>query len=78
MAKEITEKQIEMLHCINDFIKDNGYSPSIRDLCNLSGRTSPATIHMYIRTLRTKGYIDYIDGIARSIVVKKLESEDDK
>jgi repressor LexA len=77
MIKEITRKQIEILHCIDNFIKENGYSPSIRDLCNLSGRTSPATIHMYIRCLREKGYIDYVDGLARSIVIKKIESEDE-
>lgn len=78
MERKITKKQIEMLHIINDFILMNGYPPSCRDICKASGRTSPATVHMYIRTLRAKGYIDYIDGIARSIVVKKLESEDDK
>jgi repressor LexA len=77
MAKEITKKQIQMLHCIDDFIKEKGYSPSVRDLCSLSGRTSPATVHMYIRSLRAKGYIDYVDGLARSIVIKKLESEDE-
>ena len=69
MEREITKKQIIILDCIKEFIEENGYSPSIRDICKMSGRTSPATIHSYLKILKRKGYINYIDGLSRSITV---------
>ena len=35
--KELKYKQILILNCIENFTKENGYPPTIRELCKLSG-----------------------------------------
>lgn len=73
MSYKLTPKQQEVLDKIKLYIKNYKRSPSIRNLCFLCGVNSPATINMHLKNLKEKGYIDYIKGEHRSIVV--LENE---
>lgn len=69
--KAITKKQIEVLKCINDFINENGYSPTIRELCEIMDLSSPATMHTHLIELSDKGYITYVVGKSRTIRIIK-------
>lgn len=71
MKKILTNKQKEIYIIIKQFIEQKGYSPSIRELCNLSNRKSPATIQEYLITLKEKGYITYELGKNRTIRIKE-------
>lgn len=55
--KELKDKQILILNCIENFTKENGYPPTIRELCNLSGIKSTSTVHDNIKKLTKEGYI---------------------
>lgn len=55
--KELKYKQILILNCIENFTKENGYPPTIRELCNLSGIKSTSTVHDNIKKLTKEGYI---------------------
>lgn len=55
--KELKDKQILILNCIENFTKENGYPPTIRELCNLSGIKSTSTVHNNIKKLTKEGYI---------------------
>ena len=50
--KELTKKQELVLKAIKEFIDFNGYSPSIRELCQLCGVSSPATIFVHLKKLK--------------------------
>ena len=68
MLPPLTKKQREVLDCIEGFVKDNGYTPSNREIAEQLGLSSPATIHQHIKTLCEKGIINTGDhGTARSI-----------
>lgn len=67
MREALTSKQTEIFNIIKDFINENGYSPSVRELCELSNRNSPSTIHSYLTLLEVKGYITYKNGKSRTI-----------
>jgi repressor LexA len=68
MLPPLTKKQREVLDCIEGFVKDNGYTPSYREIAEQLGLSSPATIHQHIKTLCEKGIINTGDhGAARSI-----------
>lgn len=71
--KELTEKQEEILIIIKAFINRFGYSPSIREICVLSDRKSPATIKMYLDVLYKKGYITYNPKKSRTIRVLEVK-----
>ena len=55
--KELKYKQILILNCIENFTKENGYTPTIRELCKLSGIKSTSTVHDNIKKLTKEGYI---------------------
>ena len=53
----LTKRQIDILNYIKKYIANNGYSPSIREICLGNNVSSPSTIHTHINTLVKKGYI---------------------
>ena len=69
MKRFLTDKQIEVFNIIKDFINENGYSPTIREIGKLSSRKSPSTIHSYLMILEEKGYITYKNGKSRTIKI---------
>lgn len=69
----MTGKQKEILTTINKYIEREGISPTVRELCNITGIKSTSTIHGYIKRLQNQGYIEMIKGSPRSMrVVKEL------
>ena len=64
----VTKKQAELLRAIRDFQELNGYTPTIRELAELTGRTSTPT-HTMIELLVKRGRIVKIAGSARSLEI---------
>ena len=72
--ERLSEEQQEILESIDEYINANGYSPSIRDLCEITGRNSPATIHYHLKKLKKLGYINYNEKECRTIrILRKVE-----
>lgn len=55
--KEITEKQNNVLDFIKKFAAEHGYPPSIREIGQALGLSSPATVHTHVRKLCNAGYL---------------------
>lgn len=55
--EKLTEHQEKALKVIRRSLHQRGYPPSVRELCDLLGLKSTATVHTYLRTLERKGYI---------------------
>ena len=73
MRRILTNKQEEIFNIIKDFIDKNGYSPTIREICNLSNRNSTSTISDYLMMLKDKGYITYQNGKSRTIRILEVK-----
>lgn len=69
----MSEKQKEILEIIKTFIKENGYSPTIREICKLANIKSTAAVHAHIKKLKAEGHITTGVDIPRSIVLTKKE-----
>lgn len=67
----MTERQKEILGTIIKYIEREGISPTVRELCDITGIKSTSTIHGYIKRLQNQGYIEMIKGSPRSIRVLK-------
>lgn len=65
----ITEKQRAVLDGIIDFKSRYDYSPTIRELCEITGFKSTSTIAAHLRILRDQGYITWIESMPRTIQV---------
>ncbi len=63
----MTNKQEKLLQFILDFHKDNGYSPSIREIAKGMGVSSPSTVKAMLDRLESQGVLNKSSGLARSI-----------
>ena len=54
---KITKKQMEILECIKQAILDNGYPPTVRELCDMVHLKSTSSIHANLEALERNGYI---------------------
>lgn len=69
----LTKIQANLLNVIKEYIEKNGFSPTIRELCQLTGKKSPATIKVCLDVLLVKGYITYIPKTNRTIRIVNEE-----
>lgn len=63
--KVATDSQI--LRFVSDYIDDNGYSPSLREIAEGVGIKSPGSIKYRVKNLRTEGLLEYEDHMPRTI-----------
>lgn len=71
MGAQMTEKDKIAYSAIVKFIKENGYPPSVRELCRITGKSSTATIQYRIKSLKQKGYIETTNGANRTIRITR-------
>jgi repressor LexA len=63
----LTRRQREMLDSIDQFIEENGYSPTLEEIGGALGLSSPATVHKHLQNLEGKGLIRRNWNHSRSI-----------
>jgi SOS-response transcriptional repressor LexA len=64
-----TKKQRELLRYIEQFVAENGYSPSYREIMRGCDYNSVATVAVHINNLITRGHLKKRDHSARSLEV---------
>lgn len=67
--EKLTRKQSEVLTVIKKYIAEHGYSPSVREVCDVMGLSSTATVFVHMRHLMRKGYIRQVDNKFRTLEV---------
>ncbi len=79
--KPLTKKQEEVLTVIKKYIAEHGYSPSVREVCELMNLSSTATVFVHMRHLMNKGYLKQTDNKFRTLEVlvpnEYLQEKDD-
>jgi repressor LexA len=58
MAKGLTDKQEQILRYMQDYVNDNGYPPSIREIGQQFGIGSLRGVTVHLDALKRKGYIE--------------------
>jgi repressor LexA len=59
-----------ILTFIEEYTLDNGYPPSVREICAAVGLRSPSTVHSHIRILQEEGYLNKGEKSSRSLSLK--------
>lgn len=59
----------KLLKFIKQFITENGYAPTVREIASGVGECAPSTVLSSLQALRLEGYIEYKDRMPRTIVV---------
>jgi repressor LexA len=67
MPLPVTPKQKEVLDFIVQFINEQGFPPSYREIADGLKLASPSTVHVHIQALRERGYLRANGGSAREL-----------
>jgi repressor LexA len=69
-SKPLTARQREILDFIEQQNNDRGYPPSVREIGEAVGLTSPSTVHTHLLTLQRLGYLRRDPTKPRAIEVR--------
>ncbi len=65
---DMTERIYEYLQTV---IPEQGYAPSVREICQAVGLKSPSTVHFHLKRLQERGLIEKGDFKGRAIVLRE-------
>ncbi len=74
MATDISTRQQEILDYIRDMVADRGYPPSVREIGQAVGLSSPSTVHSHLATLEASGRLRRDPTKPRAIEILEDES----
>lgn len=66
---DLTKSQEMVLNAIRTFTAERGYSPSVRDLCEMCGLKSTSSVHAHLKSHERKGYLKKHENQPRSLVL---------
>ncbi len=70
MAPKISNRQRDILDFIEQQMRDRGFPPSVREIGDAVGLTSPSTVHSHLNTLQRHGYLRRDPSKPRAIEVR--------
>lgn len=71
-----TTKRDEILRFLTQFIHENGYAPSVREICDAVGLQSTATVQYHLNALRSSGVLPQSNMKKRAITLPDSFRED--
>jgi repressor LexA len=69
-VKKVSFRQRQVLEFIEKHMRDRGYPPSVREIGEAVGLTSPSTVHSHLNTLTKLGYLRRDPTKPRAIEVR--------
>lgn len=67
---QLTDRQRSILEFITQQMRDRGFPPSVREIGEAVGLTSPSTVHSHLATLQREGYLRRDPTKPRAIEVR--------
>ncbi len=71
----VSKKQEEILNYIDKTINNNGYSPTVREICVAVGLKSTSTVQYHLNKLIDLGFLNKSENISRSITSKTVNTQ---
>ena len=71
-----TDKREKILQFVTQFIRENHYAPSVREICAAVGLQSTATVHYHLNALRESGLIQMDEMKKRTITLPDAQRPD--
>jgi repressor LexA len=70
MSEQLTARQRGILDVIETSMRERGYPPSVREIGEAVGLTSPSTVHTHLASLERMGYLRRDPTKPRAIEVR--------
>lgn len=72
----LSDRQQQVLDFLTETVNDRGYPPSVREICDAVGLSSPSTVHSHLSSLVKAGYIRRDPSKPRAIeILTETETE---
>ena len=71
--RELSKMQQRIYDYLADFIREQGYAPSVREIGEAVGLKSPSTVHFHLKHLEEAGYIEKGAGKGRAIALTRRD-----
>lgn len=68
----LTKRDKEILDCIKSYMKEHGTTPTIREICDLTGLYSTNSVYVHFQNLVDMGYI-FKNGNGHGYSVKGMK-----
>lgn len=75
MRNDLTQRQRELLDFLKDFVRENGFPPTLREIASHFGLRGPRGPQKTLNILERKGFIRKTARGSRAIEIKDLKSE---
>lgn len=75
VIEDLGGKQKKIYNYIKQYVEDNGYPPSVRDICEAVGLSSTSTVHGHLKRLEKKGLISRDPSKTRAISINDADSD---
>ncbi|MFL2642492.1 MAG: LexA family protein [Dehalococcoidia bacterium] len=62
--QDLSEKQLSILNFVQDYVSDNGISPTIEDVKNGCNLSSKSVVSYNLNILEKYGYLDRKKGVS--------------
>jgi len=72
---DLTKREIEIRNFVKSFTLQKGYSPSMREIAEFLGVSSPATVHEHIKNMQRKGVLQKELNVGRSLKLAEVNYE---
>jgi len=69
--KDLSPPQADVLKAIERLTKERGYCPTVREICDSTGRKSTNAVQEILDRLQRDGRISRAAGLGRTITIKK-------
>src|SRR5437764_13914677 len=70
MPGVLYRKERQVLEFLVQFQSKHTFAPTLREIADATGHRSVSTIHVILRNLIDKGYVQKVDGNARVLKIK--------
>lgn len=67
----MNSRHTEILKYIYQCVEENGYPPTVREICLAVGLSSPSTVHSHLKALEKNGYIEKDPTKPRALEITK-------
>lgn len=75
MSEQLSKRQQQVYDFIDSYIANKGFGPTVREIGEALNLSSPSTVHVHLKSLEEKGYIQRDPLKSRSIsLIKKTEA----
>lgn len=76
MMPKKTQMTDRIYEYLQEVIPQQGYAPSVREICEAVGLKSPSTVHFHLKRLQERGLIEKGDFKGRAIVLTQKQEKD--